>query len=57
VYIKKGKKEKKYSKSEGVCLYLYLFYRCFIYLFYDKIAKAKEEFNILICSLSSPNFG
>jgi len=48
VYIKKGKKEKIYSKSEGVCLYL--FYRCFIYLFYDKIAKAKEEFNILICS-------
>jgi hypothetical protein len=43
------KKKKKYSKSECVCLYL--FYGCFI-LFYYKIAKNKEEFNILICSRS-----
>ena len=39
----KGKKE-KYSESE-CCLYFV--YECF---FYDKIAKNKEEFNILICS-------
>jgi len=42
------KKRKKYSKS--VCVCLYLFYGFF--LFYDKIAKNKEEFNILICSRS-----
>ena len=31
--------------------FLYLFYECFIYfLIYDKIAKIKEEFNILIGS-------
>jgi len=44
---RKGKKEKIYSKSVRVCLYA--FYGCF---FYDKIAKNKKEFNILICSRS-----
>jgi len=45
--VKKKNKKKKYSKS--VCVCLYAFYGCF---FYDKIAKNKEEFNILICSWS-----
>jgi len=49
---KKRKQNKKiYSKSECVFLGFHLF----IYLwnfFYDKIAKNKEEFNILICSRS-----
>ena len=46
---KKRKEKNKYSKSECVCLYL--FYFLYIY-FYDKIAKIKEEFNILIGSRS-----
>jgi hypothetical protein len=41
----KKKKEKKYSESECVVCF---FYECFFY----KIAKNKEEFNILICSRS-----
>ena len=46
---KKKKRNKEYSKSECVCLYLF----CgFFFLSYDKIAKIKEEFNILICSRS-----
>jgi len=45
---RKGKKEKKYSESVCVCLYVF-FMDVFIY---DKIAKIKEEFNILICSRS-----
>ena len=45
---RKEKKRKKYSKSEGVCLYVF-FMDVFIY---DKIAKIKEEFNILIGSRS-----
>ena len=40
---KKEKREKKYSESECVVC---IFYE---YIFYDKIAKIKEEFNILIC--------
>ena len=44
----KKRKRKKYSKSEGVCLYAF-FMDVFIY---DKIAKIKEEFNILIGSRS-----
>ena len=43
-------KEKKKKNSESVCVCLHLFYECFF--FYDKIAKNKEEFNILICSRS-----
>ena len=35
-----------------VCVSLYLFYECFFFFFYDKIAKIKEEFNILIGSRS-----
>jgi hypothetical protein len=43
VDVKKEKKE-KYSESECVvCIFFYGF-------FYDKIAKNKKEFNILICS-------
>jgi hypothetical protein len=47
--MKKERKEKE--KKEKVqwkwkCC-LYFVYECF---FYDKIAKNKEEFNILICS-------
>jgi len=42
----KKRKEKIYSESEcGVCI-------LFMNFFYDKIAKNKEEFNILICSRS-----
>ena len=37
--------KKKYNESE--CVVVFFFYGCF---FYDKIAKNKEEFNILICS-------
>jgi hypothetical protein len=45
VDVKKGK-EKIYSESECVVLnFLWMF-------FYDKIARNKEEFNILICSWS-----
>jgi hypothetical protein len=43
VDVKKNKKE-KYSESGCVCLYF------FMDVFYDKIAKNKEEFNVLICS-------
>jgi hypothetical protein len=41
-------KKKEYSESVCVCLYFF-FMNVFIY---DKIAKNKEEFNILICSRS-----
>ena len=49
---RKEKKRKETKNSENVCVcFLYLFYECFIYfLIYDKIAKIKEEFNILIGS-------
>jgi hypothetical protein len=43
-------KKKIYSKS--VCVCLYFFYYFMDVFFYDKIAKNKEEFNILICSRS-----
>jgi hypothetical protein len=43
---KRKRKKKKYSESVRVCLYFF-FMDVFIY---DKIAKIKEEFNILICS-------
>jgi hypothetical protein len=51
VDVKEKKKEKrgkkrKYSESECVVC---IFYE---YILYDKIAKIKEEFNILICSRS-----
>jgi len=45
---KKRKEKKKYSES--VCVCLYLLYGC-LFLFM-KIAKIKEEFNILIGSRS-----
>jgi len=55
--IQKEEKEKKskkiYSKTECVCVWVFI--HLFIYgcvFFYDKIAKNKEEFNILICSRS-----
>jgi hypothetical protein len=44
---KKKKGKKKYSESECVLFVFFLFSDEF---FYDKIAKNKEEFNILICS-------
>jgi len=44
---KRKEKKQKYSKSECVCVCIFFFY---IYIFYDKIAKIKEEFNILIGS-------
>jgi hypothetical protein len=47
----KKRQKKKYSKSVCVCVCLYLFYGCLFFI-YDKIAKNKEEFNILICSRS-----
>jgi hypothetical protein len=40
------KKKKKYSESECVVSFF------FMNVFYDKIARNKEEFNILICSRS-----
>jgi len=46
---KKKRKKEKYSKSVYVCLYFLFILWMF---FYDKIAKNKEEFNILICSRS-----
>jgi len=42
---RKEKKKRKYSESE--CVVCILFLNVF---FRDKIAKNKEEFNILICS-------
>jgi len=45
---RKGKKEKKYIVKVCVCV-------CMPFMdvfFYDKIAKNKKEFNILICSRS-----
>jgi hypothetical protein len=45
---KKEKREKKRKYSESECV-VYIFYE---YILYDKIAKIKEEFNILICSRS-----
>jgi hypothetical protein len=53
---KKTKRRKRKKNSESVlcvCLYFFFMNVLFIYLFiYDKIAKIKEEFNILICSRS-----
>jgi len=50
VDVKKKKKEKNKKYRESVCVWLYVFFMdVFIY---DKIAKNKEEFNILICSRS-----
>jgi hypothetical protein len=43
---KKKKKRKKNIVKVNVCLYFFYGY------FYDKVAKNKEEFNILICSRS-----
>jgi hypothetical protein len=44
VYVKEKEKKKKYSESKCVgCFFFWMF-------LYDKIAKNKEEFNILICS-------
>ena len=49
---RKEKKRKKYSESVGVWLCFFYGFVIFIYFFYDKIAKTKEEFNILIGSRS-----
>ena len=49
VDVTKEKEKKRYSES--VCVCLYLFYGLF-FIIHDKIAKIKEEFNILICSRS-----
>ena len=43
--VKKKRKKEKYSESECV---IYIFFMDVF--FYEKIAKNKEEFNILICS-------
>jgi len=45
MWKEKEEKKAKYSESGCACLYFFL-----LMLFYDKIAKNKEEFNILICS-------
>ena len=42
------KKKKKYSKSE--CVFGFFIYLWMFFVIYDKTAKTKEEFNILICS-------
>jgi len=44
---KKRKKKEKNIVKVNVCVCI-----CFMDFFYDKIAKNKEEFNILICSWS-----
>jgi hypothetical protein len=46
---RKRKEKEKNILKVYVCLYVF-FYGCFYY--YDKIAKMKEEFNILIGSRS-----
>jgi len=45
---KKGKQKRKEKNIVKVyeCVCMFFFYGCFYY--YDKIAKMKEEFNILI---------
>jgi len=51
VKTKKKRKKKKYSEGVCVCLYIYIFFLwMFFFIIHDKIAKIKEEFNILICS-------
>jgi len=45
VDVKKTKKKQKYSENECACLYFFM-----DVFFNDKIAKNKEEFNVLICS-------
>jgi hypothetical protein len=46
----KKKEKRKNIVKVYVCVCIFLFY--FMDFFYDKIAKNKEEFNILICSRS-----
>ena len=51
---KKRKRKRKEKKQKIVKVYVWVcvcFYECF-YFSYDKIAKIKEEFNILIGSRS-----
>jgi len=50
VDVKKKKKRKNIVKVYMCVCIFYLFYGCFF--FNDKVAKNKEEFNILICSRS-----
>jgi len=53
VYVKeKNEKKRKNIVKVKVCVCICFMDVLFIHfiLFYDKIAKAKEEFNILICS-------
>ena len=48
---KEKRKETKKIVKVYVCVFCICFYECFIYfLIYDKIAKIKKEFNILIGS-------
>jgi uncharacterized membrane protein len=48
---KKEKKRKEKGKKKKYSQKCMLVFECFLWiLFYDKIAKNKEEFNILICS-------
>ena len=48
---KKKKKKKKEKDSENRCVFCILFMNFFyLFFFYDKIVKIKEEFNILIGS-------
>jgi len=47
--IRKRKEKKRNSESVCVCLYVFFLWMFFVY---DKVAKIKEEFNILIGSRS-----
>jgi hypothetical protein len=50
---RKRKEKKKEKDSENGCVVCILFMNVFyLFIFYDKIAKIKEEFNILIGSRS-----
>ena len=49
---KRKEKTKKYIVKVSVCLDFHLFIYVCMFFFYDKIAKIKEEFNILIFSRS-----
>ena len=53
MYVKNWKKKKRKNIVKvKVCVCIHFMDVLFIHfiLFYDKIEKAKEEFNILICS-------
>jgi len=57
VDVKKKKERKKRKEKGNIYIYIYsqkcmCVFECFFYgfFFYDKIAKNKEEFHILICS-------